>query len=377
MTGITNMENVLFLQSEVSDPYSLYEIMLHDRPVHYDPLNKLWAIYSFADCHSILNSSTAIIPKSKHLFSNESDEVKYIIHHLARLSNPPIHTAARKATASLMMRWKKPDTASLLHYLIGEPRKPCHIDWVQEVCKKLPALALLKGFNFSSPEIEVILPQIESLTMMMMPSRSVQQNTALNEAVATIIKSIDSFVLRNFNMTGAEELNLYSANLIGLLIQSYDAGRGLLSNALLQLVKSNRPSGMNIEEIDRVVKETLRYDPAVHNTRRTLTEAMTIQGQPIPAGENLLLVLAAANRDPKQFKDSATFNPLRSENIPYLTYGAGIHHCMAEHFSIHLTTTALHYLFTKYDLIQLEEQQIHYEPKVNVRLPVRINLLIS
>ncbi len=377
MTAIANMENVLFLQSEVTDPYSLYEKILHAHPVHYDSLNKLWAVYSFADCHSLLNSTTAIIPKGNRLFSNESDDVRDILHHLARLSNPPIHTATRKATASLMMHWSKPDTASLLHYLIGEPRKPLYIDWVQDVCKKLPALALLKGFNFSFTEIEVILPQIESLTKLMLPLRSALQNTEVNQCVATIKKTIDSFITRTFDMKKEEERDLYSANLIGLLIQSYDAGRGLLSNALLQLVKSNHPSEKSMEYIELVVKETLRFDPPVHNTRRTLTEAMIIQGQRILAGENLLLVLAAANRDPKQFNEPAIFNPLRSENPHYLTFGAGIHQCMAEHFSIHLTTNALHYLFTKYDRIQLEEQQISYEAKVNVRLPVRMNLLIS
>ena len=371
------MENVVFLQSEVKDPYAQYEKMLREHPVYFDPVNKLWAIHRFHDCQSVLNTATAYVPKSSLAFSNESEEVKYIISHLVRLSNPPHHTSARKATTDLMMHWSKPDTSNLLHYLIGEPRKPVCMDWVNDICRKLPAFALLKGFNFPCNEIEAILPEIESLVKMTLPSRTELQNKEVNQSVAAVLNSIHSFVLRTFKVKEEEEtLHLYSANLIGLLIQGYDAGRGLLSNALLQLAK-NHPSKKDIDYIERIVKETLRFDPPVHHTRRVLTESILLQDQLLPAGENLLVVLAAANRDPEQFNDPSAFHPLRTEIPRYLTYGAGIHQCMAEHFSIHLTATALSYLYTRYDHIEIGETEIQYEAKTNVRLPVRINILVT
>ena len=40
------MINTLFLQSEVPDPYQLYERILDESPVFWDNTNKLWAVYS-------------------------------------------------------------------------------------------------------------------------------------------------------------------------------------------------------------------------------------------------------------------------------------------------------------------------------------------
>lgn len=371
------MQNVLFLQSEVKDPYEIYARMLLDCPLYYDQTNSIWAVYNFDDCDQVLKNSTAFIPARKDSFTNESDEVKIIIRNLARLSNPPDHDKLRKASYDLMKIWTPVDAAYLIQNLIGEPKKPAAIDWVGEVSKKLPVLALLKGFDFSTPEIDLILGEMDVLTSIMLPARSEIQNISLNTSVAQMFSLVNSWVSKELDLKNRADVNLYSANLLGLLIQSYDAGRGLLSNSMLQLLRYKQTEENEKDYFELVVKETLRFDPPVQNTRRILTGNTTIQNQVLQSGENILVVLAAANRDPKKFKDPSACNILRKEAPQYLTYGGGAHHCVAEHFSIHLASSVFHYLFSKYEHIELIENEIHYEPRVNVRLPIRINLRIS
>lgn len=371
------MENTLFLQSEVKDPYEIYSRMLVDHPLYYDRTNNIWAVYSYDDCIAVLSNSMAYIPKGTGAFTSESDETKIIIENLARLNNPPHHALARKASSDLLSSWRFVDSANLIHCLIGEPKKPATIDWVSKVSKKLPALYLLKGFNFSSSEIDLILPEIEELVKLMLPTRSAAQNTSVNKSVASIFSLIDSRVSKIYNLKAVADIHLYSSNLIGLLIQSYDAGRGLISNSLVQLLKEERVSKNSIDYFERSVRETLRFDPPVHNTRRILNEQMVIHDQLLSAGENILIVLAAANRDPKQFKKPDTYNIYRNETPQFLSYGAGGHRCIAEHFSAHLAVSVLHYLYSKYDRVKLLESEIQYEPRVNVRLPVKMHLVVS
>jgi cytochrome P450 len=66
------------------------------------------------------------------------------------------------------------------------------------------------------------------------------------------------------------------------------------------------------------------------------------------------------------------FDIERSNNHEHLTFGTGGHMCVAKHFSIHLTTEALRYLFDNYNNISILEDKIEYEPLINARLPKAI-----
>jgi cytochrome P450 len=165
------------------------------------------------------------------------------------------------------------------------------------------------------------------------------------------------------------------SNLIGLFIQSYDAGRGILSNSLLQIIQNKIFSDRTA--IEKSVIETIRFDPPIQNTRRIATEEFLIGESLIKKNDLILIVLASANRDSEKFKNPATFNIERNNNIENLTFGIGGHMCLAKYFSIQLATEALWLLFDKYKTITILENNIQYEPMINARLPKNIWLSIT
>ncbi|ROQ80576.1 Cytochrome P450 107B1 [Streptomyces sp. ADI92-24] len=76
------------------------------------------------------------------------------------------------------------------------------------------------------------------------------------------------------------------------------------------------------------VEELLRYDgPVELATWRFATEALTIGGQPVAEGDPVLVVLAAADRDPERFAAPDTLDLSRRDN-QHLGYGHGIHYCL-------------------------------------------------
>lgn len=76
------------------------------------------------------------------------------------------------------------------------------------------------------------------------------------------------------------------------------------------------------------VEELLRYDgPVELATWRFATEPLTLGGQRIGAGEPVLVVLAAADRDPDKFVAPDTLDLARRDN-QHLGYGHGIHYCL-------------------------------------------------
>ncbi|UYQ62531.1 cytochrome P450 family protein [Streptomyces peucetius] len=76
------------------------------------------------------------------------------------------------------------------------------------------------------------------------------------------------------------------------------------------------------------VEELLRYDgPVELATWRFATEPLTVGGQRIAAGDPVLVVLAAADRDPERFDSPDTLDLSRTDN-QHLGYGHGIHYCL-------------------------------------------------
>nr|WP_128983586.1 cytochrome P450 [Streptomyces roseicoloratus] len=95
------------------------------------------------------------------------------------------------------------------------------------------------------------------------------------------------------------------------------------------------------------VEELLRYDgPVELATWRFATEALSIGGQRIPAGDPVLVVLAAADRDPARFDEPDTLDLARRDN-QHLGYGHGIHYCLGAPLARLEGQTALATLLTR------------------------------
>ncbi|MEV7284187.1 cytochrome P450 [Streptomyces sp. NPDC093252] len=95
------------------------------------------------------------------------------------------------------------------------------------------------------------------------------------------------------------------------------------------------------------VEELLRYDgPVELATWRFATEPLSLGGERIAAGDPVLVVLAAADRDPARFADPDTLDLGRRDN-PHLGYGHGIHYCLGAPLARLEGQTALAALFTR------------------------------
>jgi cytochrome P450 family 142 subfamily A polypeptide 1 len=81
------------------------------------------------------------------------------------------------------------------------------------------------------------------------------------------------------------------------------------------------------ERLPLAIEEMIRWVTPLLNMRRTATEDVEIQGVPIKAGDQLLLMYAAANRDERVFQDPHVFDITRDPN-PHLSFGIGTHFCM-------------------------------------------------
>jgi beta-dihydromenaquinone-9 omega-hydroxylase len=81
------------------------------------------------------------------------------------------------------------------------------------------------------------------------------------------------------------------------------------------------------ELIPAAVEEQLRMGSPVQGFYRTATRDYPVGGETIPAGAKVLLLFAAANRDPRHYEDPDTFD-LDRNPTDHLAFGGGVHYCL-------------------------------------------------
>jgi cytochrome P450 len=120
------------------------------------------------------------------------------------------------------------------------------------------------------------------------------------------------------------------ANAVLLVTAAIDTTAGLIGNAIHCLL--DRPDLVRAirkdpELISGVVEETLRFEPPALSCSRRATEAFELGGIHVPEGSQLLLGLAAANRDSNRYSDPTLFDPGRDFQ-GLVSFGGGRHFCM-------------------------------------------------
>lgn len=120
------------------------------------------------------------------------------------------------------------------------------------------------------------------------------------------------------------------ANSVLIVTAAIDTTAGLIANTLYSLLEN--PEALAQVQSDAVlipgaVDESLRHCPSAPSTTRSTPVAIEFGGQKIPAGSDLFLSLAAANRDPSKFDDPDDYKVGR-DNSALLTFGGGAHFCL-------------------------------------------------
>jgi cytochrome P450 len=115
-----------------------------------------------------------------------------------------------------------------------------------------------------------------------------------------------------------------------LFVASMETTASSIANALAMLAghpdQRSRLAG-DLASVDQAVEEVLRFEAPVQVTKRVATREVVVRGATIPAGADVFLVLASANRDEQRYERPDDFD-VRREPLRHLAFGDGIHHCL-------------------------------------------------
>jgi pimeloyl-[acyl-carrier protein] synthase len=140
-----------------------------------------------------------------------------------------------------------------------------------------------------------------------------------------------------------------------LLVAGHETTVNLIGNGVLALLRA--PDQLELlrrrpELVAGAVDELLRFDSPVQMTQRVAIEDVEVGGDRVRAGDEIALVLGAANRDPSVFPEPNVLDVTRDARR-HVAFGGGIHHCLGAALARQQGHVALSALLTRFSRLEL------------------------
>lgn len=285
-----------------------------------------------------------------------------------------------------MTDWRDRWLAPVLDSLIDAFKNQTTIDLYYDYCAKFPAITISSAFGAKPEEVE----ELHDIVLRAGGNAdSPEAVAAASEQFVNYLRAIiDDRKLHPSDdvislLVGSEYVDedgslesLSESEILGFANLMLTAGSGTtyrtMGTMLLALLE--RPKLFEAVRNDRslvnkVVEETLRWEPPVTYFARTSKEDTELSGVIIPAGSRIEISVSAANHDPRKWVRPHDFDPMR-ETHPHLAFASGPHFCIGNQLARMELGEALNRLMDRFSTIELDaEQPAPYRTGLLFRMP--------
>jgi unspecific monooxygenase len=361
----------------VQNPYPFYERARAAGPFFHWQDYGLACTGSFAAANAILRDrrfgreapperAPAIPPHLAPFYAVEA-------HSMLELE-PPRHTRLRnlvlRAFTSRRIAALSPDIAALADQLIdGFPDGP--FDLLQQFAQPLPVRIIARLLGVPEDMAPSLLRWSNAMVGMYMAGRSRDREDRAVAATTEFVAFLRAYVgerrarpaddlITHLIAAEAEGERLSTDEMITTCILLLNAGHEATVHTIGNGVKALLEHGLGAaalapDRVDATVEEILRFDPALHMFTRWAYEEVEVMGHRFARGDQVGLLLAAANRDPGVWDRPAAFLPGRPVK-PLVTFGAGLHFCIGAPLARLELQLALPALFARCPGLRLAEK---------------------
>ncbi|HEY2100659.1 MAG TPA: cytochrome P450 [Pseudonocardia sp.] len=164
------------------------------------------------------------------------------------------------------------------------------------------------------------------------------------------------------------------ANALFLMTAGHETATNMLSNALLTLLR--HPDQLKLlraepELLDGAIEESIRFEGPVQIAARIAEEDRELRGVPLRAGQSLIAMIGAANRDPDAFPDPDRFDITRTDG-PHVGFAQGAHYCLGAALARAEMRVVLPRVLDRYPAARLAEEHLEWQPTLDFRGPTRL-----
>jgi cytochrome P450/predicted NAD/FAD-dependent oxidoreductase len=333
-----------YLPEVHADPYPAYERMREEDPVNFADAAGMWFLVRHEDCARVLTDARF----SAELGHEGRDPLRNVARSMLTTDDPDharmraplarifggraverLRPAARAASEALLDRaagggdldaiadFAEPLALGLLGDLLGVPADD------RDAFRTLADAASAVLDPLAPPDVQEAGERAtEELERYLSSLAARSRRAPRDDTVGTLVRACDE----EGSLSWPEVLMACDLLVVG----GYQPTAHLIGNALLALMQ--HPA--ELQRLARgdvppatAIDELLRFDSPIQFASRIAREDMVVGGRTIRAGDRVLCLLGAANRDPAVFEDPARLDLGRHPNR-HLGFGTGIHHCL-------------------------------------------------
>ncbi|HWA48316.1 MAG TPA: cytochrome P450 [Dongiaceae bacterium] len=369
------------------DPYPYYAALLAYRPIYREEKIGLWVALGADEAAAVLDSPLCRVrPPVEPVPANiAGSSAGNVFGHLVRMNDGDRHRVLKPAVAATIGAF---DPGAL----IGAARRiaaacleesGAGASGIDRFARAFPVRAIAEMIGLPAKAAPMAAALIADFTRCLSPLSSPAQIESSKSAAARLLHLLEEqsdgkqrggvpMQMDRLMSLGVAQREAALANLLGLMSQTYEATAGLIGNTLLALARDTdlqRRAAGDDALLHRIVGEVLRHDPPVHNTRRFVAEDGIVAGQEMKAGDTILVVLAAANRDPALHARPHLFDPDRADQSCF-TFGHGRHACPGAAIAMELAAIGVQALMARGAAFDDLLRAVRYAASVNARIPI-------
>jgi cytochrome P450 len=410
MADMTDVQEQISIMEALRDPatkanpYPFYRSIFDRGPIIETTFGD-FLLTRHADCFNVLRDARfSSNDEHKPGFAQVGELIRQLgyedllglMTRIMLFADPPDHTRLRrlvsKAFTPKAIEAMRPRIAALVDGILDDADARGEIEVVDDLAFKLPVTVISEMLGVPHEDHDQLRSYTQAAVAALDPSDNVAELLPAADGLRAMRAYFDTLVATRRSDLGDDLLSAMIAaedegdrlshdELLDTTLLLFAAGHettvNLISGGLLNLLQHPAEHERLVADptlIDTAVEEMLRIGPPVQFTARTCTVDVEVAGKALPKGSEIIVMIAAANRDPSVFTDPAAFDIARQDNR-HLAFGGGIHLCLGAPLARVEGQEAIGRLVRRFPGIRLQDDTVEWKPTTTIRGPKRLPLI--
>lgn len=397
-------DEAFFGPDNVREPTAPLRLLREQASAHRSDILGGWAVLGWQDARTVLRSRAIgqgdrLASYAANLPPDDRERIHPISEHMDRaisFTDPPQHTMERAAAAQVLDaglgRRIEPDLRTALAERLEALQEREAFDAIEDFALPLTVamISAILGVRYEDRDrfvgwVDRIFAYIGS--PMDDPDQAedcMRAYASLGEYVAALMaearapgrgepQSLIELLSRPDSPHGLADRDVLGMT-VGMVQGGFETTTTLISNAvamLLQHPAQRTRIAADPELTATAIEEVVRLAPSLKMVGRQAYADVELSDTTVRAGENVVAVVLAANRDPAVFADPDAFTVERQPN-PHLSFGFGTHFCLGGPLARMQARMAVDALLERFPDMALATDDLQWVPSALLRRRVAV-----